>query len=81
MRHRLAPSERAASTYSDSRTERIEPRSSRAMVAQPKIASARITGVMPCPTTVMMTIAPTRIGNAKKMSQIRMISESQKRPK
>ena len=65
IRHLPAPRERAASTYSLSRTDRIELRSRRATVAQLKMPRARTTGMRPRPTTRTITMAPMMQGEGE----------------
>lgn len=72
--------ERAASTYSASRSASTWPRMSRAVVIQPSATSATTTGITPLPVARTITMAPTIAGNARKMSITREITESQAPP-
>ncbi len=75
-RRSLAPWARAASTNSMDLTLSTEPRLRRAYVAQPRMPMAMKTFTKPGPSTVMMSSTNRMYGKAKKMSAVRMMTES-----
>jgi len=76
MRLSVAPTVRAATTYSFCRTDRTDPRTTRVNVGTEKIATAMMTLFSPGPMAAMMAIASSSPGKASRMSISRMTSRS-----
>ena len=81
MRRSPAPSERAASTYSRSRSESVWPRTTRPTEAHEKNAITKIEIHRPGPTIETSAIAKSRNGNDSTTSISRASSVSTMPPK